>query len=134
MKLKKHDDEYEDNYQELGWIAHQEGGNGDEASKELIANRYELNIIGSIEDKEASYSYDDWALIELKGKFYMLATSGCSCPSPSETWRIEKGPATLAEIKKHILHGDYDGYTMPVKQEQDFIDLIKTAEKVYKKR
>lgn len=115
--------------EEYHWVAHKNiGASSGSAEEFLIQHRYEIEIIGGIQDNTASYSYDDWALCELKGKYYMLSTSGCSCPSPTETWRIEKGPATLTEIRQHILNGDYEGYTMPKKQEQDFIELLQLAE------
>ena len=90
----------------------------------LVKRRYEIEIIGGVQDEEASYSYDDWALCKLDGQYYLLSTSGCSCPSPSETWRLEIGPATLGEIERHVRYGDYDGYTVPKRQEDDFLKLL----------
>lgn len=113
--------------QDCYWVGHPEGGDGDDVSRDLIAHRYEIEILGEVTDDEASYSYDDWALCELRGQYYLLATSGCSCPSPSETWRVEKGPATLEEIRRHITEGDYAGYTMPKRQLSDFLAVIDTA-------
>lgn len=40
-------------------------------------------------DPDADYSYDDYALAELDGVYYIFNTSGCSCPSPDETWELE---------------------------------------------
>lgn len=133
MKLDPNKDYYE---QEWGWVAHPDALNGGpyggrssgEAEQFLVDNRYNLNIIGGIADNEASYSYDDWVLVELNGQYWMLSTSGCSCPSPRETWRIEKGPASLADIRKHVIDGDYEGYTMPKKQLSDFVELLDKAE------
>jgi hypothetical protein len=133
MRLDPNKEYYE---QEFGWVAHPEGTGSyygrsdlDNIEKEVVARRYELDIIGGISDNDASYSYDDWALAKLDGKYYLFSTSGCSCPSPTETWRIEIGPATLAQVRKHVLDGDYDGYTMPKKQMEDFVALLDKAEK-----
>lgn len=101
-------------------------GDGD-VGQMLHERRYEIDIIGGVEDKEADYSYDDWALCELDGKYYLLSTSGCSCPSPAETWRVEMGPCTLDEIKKRLLAGEYSGYTVPGKQMDEFLALIDYA-------
>jgi hypothetical protein len=106
------------------WIAAPEGGDGDERSKLLIANRHDLEVVGEVVDSEASYSYDDWALVRLKGKYYLLSTSGCSCPSPSETWGVQHGPMTLSQIRKEITNGNYQGYTVPGRQMQEFLDMI----------
>jgi hypothetical protein len=106
------------------WIADPEGGDRGPMCQDLIKNRDKIFVIGEISDDEASYSYDDWALIKYKGKFYLLATSGCSCPSPRETWDIEKGPATLKQIRKHITDGAYSGYSMPKRQLDQFIEML----------
>lgn len=115
------------------WVAHPAGGCDTPETTKLIENRYKLWIYGGVEDKEASYSYDDWALVKLGRDWYLLSTSGCSCPSPSETWRIEIGPATLLKIRAHVTGGYYDGYTVPKKQMDDFIALLDAAPKLKKR-
>lgn len=134
MKLDPTKKEYD---QEFSWVAHpdalyyvdkfiygvrQDGGN--DIEKMLVQRRYDLEIIGGVQDNEADYSYDDWALCLLDNQYYLLSTSGCSCPSPRETWRLEIGPATLAAIEQHVKSGAYAGYTLPKKQEADFIKLL----------
>ena len=121
MKLDSSKQYYDQPY---GWVAHPNASPVNEVEKFLVENRYKLNILGGVEDEEASYSYDDWALCELEGKYYLLSTSGCSCPSPTETWRVEIGPATIPEIRAYVTSGAYDGYTLPKKQECDFIALL----------
>lgn len=107
------------------WIASNQYGVGNDGEEKILCdNRDKILLIGTIDDDEASYSYDDWALIKLKNKYYLLATSGCSCPSPSETWRIEIGPTTKAKVKEHILSGNYEGYTMPKRQLDQFLELF----------
>lgn len=124
MKLDPNKEHYD---QEFGWVAHKRGGSDNTIDKILISRRLELDIIGGVTDDEASYNYDDWALCKLDNDYYLLSTSGCSCPSPTETWRTEKGPATLLEIRKHVVDGDYDGYTMPKRQLSDFVALLDKA-------
>lgn len=111
------------------WVAHPDARPTDPVEKELVKHRYELEIIGGILDKDASYSYDDWALVEWKGNYYLFSTSGCSCPSPSETWRVEMGPITLEGIEKRLAKGEYAGYTVPGKQMDEFLALIQQAKK-----
>lgn len=133
MKLDKNND-----HGSYYWVAHPSGVSGgyysNKASdqsleKMLCERRYELDIIGGIEDKEADYSYDDWALAKLDKDYYLFSTSGCSCPSPTETWRVEMGPCSLNEIEKNLKNGNYDGYTVPGRQMQEFLDLIAEAKK-----
>jgi len=90
----------------------------------LVQRRGELRIHAEIADDEASYSFDDFALVSLDDKFYLLNTTGCSCPSPSEQWGIEIGPASLLEIRAFIEGGHYSGYTVPKKQLTEFLEAI----------
>lgn len=48
-----------------------------------------------------SYEYADWALCALDGIFYVFSTSGCSCPDPSETWRLE-AHGTRQEVREWL--------------------------------
>jgi hypothetical protein len=121
MKLTNED------YGPFWWVAHPEGGK----EHPLVKRRYEIEIIGGVEDKDASYSYDDFALCELDGQFYLLETSGCSCPSPSETWGIDIGPATLAEIKAALLSDKVETWSVKRKQLPEFLALIQEAELKY---
>lgn len=126
MEPRKVTDEYD-------WIANDRCERASKHEQELIDRRDEVEVFGEISDDDASYSYDDWALVRLDDKFYLLQTSGCSCPSPSETWGIAIGPTTLAEVRAHIESGDYDGYTLPVKQADDFKKMFDDAEEYLKK-
>lgn len=126
MKLNPEKGSYD---QEWGWVGHDECDNPGPQELELIKHRYELEIHGGIVDEEACYSYDDWAVCSLGDDFYLLATSGCSCPSPSETWRVETGPTTVDGIRKHLLSGDYEGYTVPSRQQNEFLALLDSIEK-----
>lgn len=78
----------------------------DEVEKLLIDNKDKVVILCESNDPCADYSYDDYALLELNGYYFVINTSGCSCPSPSETWYVVMhGP------KEHIvdlLSRDYD--------------------------
>jgi hypothetical protein len=51
-------------------------------------NRERATTIAESTDPHASYDYDDYALAELDGLYYVFNTSGCSCPSPEETWGL----------------------------------------------
>jgi hypothetical protein len=86
-----------------------------------------LTIVGMIEDDEASYSFDDWALLKAGKKFYLVSAAGCSCPTHEETAQLEVGPATLKEIRERIESGDYRGYTLPTRQADEFDKLLKFA-------
>lgn len=77
-------------------------------------------------DAEANYSYDDWALVELDGQFYWLHTSGCSCPSPTETWGVFYGPVSLSEARQ-LMSDWQDEWGVPARQKQEFLDLCDQA-------
>lgn len=56
--------------------------------KAFCAGHDRATTIAESEDPFADYGYYDWALAELDGVFYAFETSGCSCPSPYETWSL----------------------------------------------
>lgn len=108
------------------WPGHPDCERPSTAEQEIIAARAagKLRLIGMIEDDNASWSYDDFALVRVEESYYLLNSSGCSCPSPSETWNVEIGPAALADIRKHLVDGKYEGYTVPGRQMAEFLELI----------
>lgn len=55
--------------------------------KLLIDNRDKAELLVEVSDG-ANYEYDDWALIALNGLYYVVNTSGCSCPDPADTWGV----------------------------------------------
>lgn len=95
-----------------------------EAHRYLIDRRSDIDVLGGVIDEDVSYDYDEFALIKLDEEFYLLETSGCSCPSPTETWEIIQGPTSLSQIKECLVKGKYYGYTLPGKKLQDFLNLI----------
>jgi hypothetical protein len=82
------------------WIAVHDGSSGWSSSgrtrgslsgveRFFVDNIARAVTICESSDPDASYSYDDYALCELDGAFYLFNTSGCSCPSPNETWCVQ---------------------------------------------
>lgn len=86
-------------------------------------------MVGAIDDDEADYSFDDWVLAKGAAGWYLFAASGCSCPSHDEVARLEIGPASLAAARAHIEAGDYAGYTLPVQQRAQFVQMFEHAAK-----
>jgi hypothetical protein len=78
-------------------------------------------------DETLSYEYDECAVVRYKGNLYLLQTSGCSCPSPTETWRVILGPYTKEDLLSQIKSGNYQGYTLPEHLEADLIAVIEAA-------
>ncbi len=107
---------------ELGWIGHPRCESPGEDEQFLIEHREMIELVAQIEDKDASYSYDEWAVIQVSDDYYLLSTSGCSCPSPSETWLVEMGPCRLSEIRAEI-ERQVD-WSVPAKQREEFIAAI----------
>lgn len=62
--------------------------NLDPAEKLLIDNAADVKLLCEKSDGR-SYEYDDSALLEYNGVYYVMNTSGCSCPDPCETWGLE---------------------------------------------
>lgn len=56
--------------------------------KRFVRDRDLAETIAEVADPYADYSYNSWALCSLDGCYYVFNTSGCSCPSPSETWEL----------------------------------------------
>ena len=89
-----------------------------------------MQVFGVINDAEASYSYHDYALVRLHGEWYLLETAGCSCPSPSETWGVTRGPTTLGDIRRFIQEeGGERGWGVTKRQNAEFVALVDDAEK-----
>lgn len=74
----------------------------------FMQNKDRATCLLLTEDPEACYSYDDYALCSLDGVYYVFNTSGCSCPSPDETWRLE-AHGTKTEIQDWI--NTFPGYS-----------------------
>jgi hypothetical protein len=120
--------DFNDKYGPYYWVAHPDANPTDPVEQALCKHRYELEIIGGVEDEEADY-YDDFALVEWRGAYYRFQTCGCSCPPPSETWQIDIGPASLDEIKAFLEGGHYSGYSVPKRQMGEFLKLIEEAKR-----
>lgn len=118
-----------DSYYEhpFGWVGAPEGGGSSDLAKEIRENRQSLEIIGGVVDSTLSYEYDEFALVRYKRKLYLLQTSGCSCPSPTETWGIVHGPVGKRELIKEIKAGNYEGYTLPSHLGEELLQVIDAA-------
>lgn len=106
----------------LGWIGHPDAIDSASSAndKYLSAHRSECIVWGMVSGDDACYSYDDWALVELEGKFFLINTAGCSCPSPTETWHVACEPGSLQSQWDHLTTGDYSGWSVPGRQMEDF--------------
>ena len=121
--LKPDDKSY---WRDFGWVAHPAAVANNELDKEMVANRYKLEIIGGVVDETLSYEYDEFAVVRYKRKLYLFETSGCSCPDPTETWSVQ-GPYTKKELHDEIKKGNYSGYTLPKHLEEDLLKVIDAA-------
>ncbi len=112
------------------WIASPAAHPKDEVGQMLVKNRKDIWVLGEVSDAEANYSFEDYALIRLDGEHYLLVTSGCSCPSPSEEWSVVMGPSTVLEIRQYLTK-DYDkaGYGMTNRQYDEFMAMCDNGEK-----
>jgi hypothetical protein len=109
------------------WVGHAACESPTDIEKELIAHKSQIEFIGGVSDDNLSYEYDEFAVIRYKRKLYLLETSGCSCPDPSETWRVVCGPTTKTQLVKEIKAGNYQGYTLPKHLEADLILAIENG-------
>jgi len=98
------------------WVG--DGGNGHSGTDSdeglLIRNRDKVEIVAEASDQDLSYEFDELAVAYLKGYGYFICqATGCSCPSPSETWCVVKRFKTKKAVIKAIEDGEYQGYTLP---------------------
>lgn len=90
---------------EYSWAGdHRHNGERSEDVDRLIAGRDRIEVLGGWASDD-DCGYDAAALVRLDGDYFALTTSGCSCPDPSETWQIDFGPATLAELQAWVEKG-----------------------------
>lgn len=111
------------------WVASPRCEFPTEHERKLIENRKNIVVYGYVEDAEANYSYDDFALVSLYENYYLLCTSGCSCPSPSETWGIGMGPGNLMDLLKMLVDNRASGacYGVTKRQFDEFLAIFATA-------
>ncbi len=77
----------------------------------FVDNAERAVLIAESSDPNANYDYNDYALCELDGRFWLFNTSGCSCPSPTETWCVswivpskEEALAKLVPCRDEAFH------------------------------
>lgn len=99
------------------WVGNDRREDKGPAEKAIIDARAngKLFIHAFVEDEDACYSYDEMAVVSIGKDHYLLQTSGCSCPSPAETWEVVFGPTTKSAVREFIEQGKYQGYTLPEK-------------------
>ncbi len=82
----------------FGWVGDPECDRPGTLEQIFTERRTDVKFVVGRCDEEASYSYDDTCVCKLDDSYYILNTSGCSCPSPNETWSVIYGPvSSLAE-------------------------------------
>ncbi len=59
-----------------------------------------LWFLGGVSDPDPCYSYDEYVIVKVGRVSYLLRTSGCSCPSPEETWHV----ISKANSTRRLLH------------------------------
>lgn len=91
------------------WVGHIGSINdsSDEDTLYLACYQNDIEVLGGwSNDNLGCTGYHQIALVRLVSNitgevcYYALTTSGCSCPSPNETWKIDYGPGTLDEVRK----------------------------------
>lgn len=70
-------------------------------SHPIIDNWDRVTTLCESEDPHACYSFDDYALCELDGVYYVINTAGCSCPSPAEEWEVLFS-GTKSEVEEYL--------------------------------
>jgi hypothetical protein len=110
------------------WIGHPRSFAADHP---LSIGRRELVVVARIDDDTACYSFDDWALVKLGADYYLLQTSGCSCPSPTENAGVVEGPCTLDQIAERIESSiKNDQWGIVFRQAEQFRGMITFARSV----
>ena len=103
------------------WVGSGSCENAGKDERLLIDNADKVEVLSEASDPNQDWSYDYTAICKLVGQGYFLVqTSGCSCPSPSETWSVVKRFKTKKQVLKAIEDGEYQGYTFPSYVVEDF--------------
>lgn len=88
----------------IDWPGHPACGASGPTEQSLQNEPERWRLLCVTDDPNADYSYDDLALmVRDDGLHILVQTSGCSCPSPCETWGIvaEGTPVDmLARVEK----------------------------------
>jgi hypothetical protein len=72
-------------------------------SDHLFGDRSIQQVFEGYDDPDASYSFDLTDVVQVGDEWYLVSTSGCSCPSYDENAEIEFGPSTLDGCRDYIL-------------------------------
>lgn len=83
------------------WVCHPDSSQDSDFGKRLVAERSEVWVVAEWSCPDLSYEYDDYAVVRLGRRYAVLNTSGCSCPSPTETWGV-LFEGTKAEVKQYL--------------------------------
>jgi len=95
------------------WVGSYTTNVGDD-ERVLCENRDKVQIVAEASDDSLSWEFDYLAVAYLRGHGYFICqATGCSCPSPSETWGVVKRFKTRKAVMKAIEDGEYQGYTLP---------------------
>lgn len=86
---------------ERHWACHPDARGVTGAEKMLQERRAEVMLVTEASVGGQCYSYDDYCVVMLDDVYYLLNTTGCSCPSPTETWCV-LSEGTLEEVKQEI--------------------------------
>lgn len=78
---------------------------------ELMELRDAAAVLAEVDVGE-SYEYDIRTVVATGETWWLVTTSGCSCPSPSETWSVEQ-KATRIEMTERILAAEAEEMAKP---------------------
>lgn len=101
------------------WVGSYSGNIGDD-ERLLCDNASKVEILAEVSDPNQGWDFDVMAVCFLRGHGYFICqASGCSCPSPSETWGVVHRYKTKRAVMKAIEDGEYQGYTLPAYAVED---------------
>lgn len=90
------------NLPEDHWVANPACSEPSDNDNLLIDNRDKVCLVAECSNANLSWEYDETAVVYLRDHgWFLLGTSGCSCPSPNETWGAERFASKKA-LLKHI--------------------------------
>lgn len=88
------------------WYGHPRCERPTESEAFLIENRHRIEVMAEWVDTEASYEFEERAILRVGGHFYYVTTSGCSCPSPTEVWNCAASAPSLDELEPLLTQPD----------------------------
>jgi hypothetical protein len=91
------------------WVGHEDCDDPGEDEYHLINNHGRIFLLAEISDPENSYEFDQAAIVELDGIYYLCQATGDSDELPESNWCVQEQNTDPIELMRVIWNGKYTG-------------------------